>query len=68
MKFTKGLTMSDDPIPTDEEFEELLGIAKAGVRSYPDVIPALIREVLRLRRALRAEQMWRATRDVGRGW
>jgi hypothetical protein len=50
---------------TDDEFEELIERASvAGVPSYPEVVPKLLREVLRLRRKLREME----TRQSGGGF
>jgi len=49
----------------DDALWDLWHKAREGTRSYPDVIPALIREVIRLREELRQERLWNATRDAG---
>jgi hypothetical protein len=52
---------------TDDEFEELIERASvAGVPSYPEVVPKLLREVLRLRRKLREMETRQATVDAAR--
>ena len=43
---------------------DLLQKSAIGTRSYPAVIPDLIREVMRLRRELQRERMWNATREA----
>jgi hypothetical protein len=58
--------MSDPTQPTDEvDLDELLRKSRIGVPSYPEVIPALIKEIGRLRSELRKERIWQATRDAG---
>ena len=49
------------------DLDDLLQKSAIGTRSYPDVIPDLIREVKRLRDALQNERMWNATRDAALG-
>jgi len=46
------------------DLEDLLLKSYQGTRSYPLVIPYLIREVIRLREELRSERMWNATREA----
>jgi hypothetical protein len=57
------------PETTYEDEVDLEGLLKKsgiGTRSYPEVIPALIKEIMRLRREIRNDRIWNATRDMGR--
>jgi phosphoenolpyruvate carboxylase len=59
---------NNQPDPTgDVDLDELLRAAETGVRSYPDVIPQLIRAVKKLSDEVRGERMRQATHAAS-GW
>jgi hypothetical protein len=52
---------------TDDEIEELIKVATlVGTRSYAEIVPVILAEILRLRRDLRSIAIERATDAASR--